>query len=76
MLKDASAVGEKILHALNQPYCLGDLTYPSTPSIGLTVFNGDDSSLDAVLQRADAAMYRAKLAGRNNLQTYAPKVLG
>lgn len=76
VLKDASAVGEKILHALNQPYCLGDLTYPSTPSIGLTVFNGDDSSLDAVLQRADAAMYRAKLAGRNNLQTYAPKVLG
>lgn len=75
VLNDACAVGEKVLHALNQPYCLGVLDYPSTPSIGLTVFNGEESDLDAVLKRADTAMYDATMAGRNTLRVFAPKVL-
>ena len=39
-------------------------------SIGLTVFPDDDTDPDTLLSHADAAMYRAKSAGRNNWQSY------
>jgi diguanylate cyclase (GGDEF)-like protein len=34
-------------------------------SIGLTSWMGSHETLDAMLSRADAALYRAKEAGRN-----------
>lgn len=63
--RDALIVVNKILEALNRPYLLNQLSYSSTPSIGLTLFSGDDDSIDTVLKRADQAMYEAKTAGRN-----------
>jgi diguanylate cyclase (GGDEF)-like protein len=68
-LAQAQRVGEKVLATLNRPYRLGQIDYPSTPSIGLTVFDGSCASLDTVLSRADRAMYAAKSAGRNTLYT-------
>ena len=67
-LKDATAIAEKLLATLNQPYQLGSLTYPSTPSIGLTLFSARDVSHEEVIRRADSAMYRAKNEGRNTLR--------
>lgn len=71
-VENAKAVGNKILDALNQPYLLGDIVYPSTPSIGLTLFSGRGDTVDDVLRQADLAMYEAKLAGRNTLKLYDP----
>jgi diguanylate cyclase (GGDEF)-like protein len=65
---NARAVGNKILQALNAPYRLGELSYTSTPSIGLTLFSGKDDGIDGILKRADVAMYAAKSAGRNTLR--------
>jgi GGDEF domain-containing protein len=45
------------------------MDYPSTPSIGLTLFGGCRESMDDILKRADVAMYEAKYAGRNTLRT-------
>ena len=67
-LKDATTIAEKLLATLNQPYQLGSLTYPSTPSIGLTLFSARDVSHEEVIRRADSAMYRAKNEGRNTLR--------
>lgn len=66
--RDALMIANKILAALNQPYLLKVVSYSSTPSIGMTLFSGDDNSLDAVLKRADQSMYEAKAAGRNTLR--------
>lgn len=66
--KDALSVAEKILVALNKPYQLGQLLYPSTPSIGVTLFGEKEDTFDNVLKRADAAMYEAKAAGRNTIR--------
>lgn len=73
-LRHAALVGDKILEALNRPYRLGDITYPSTPSIGLTPFSGAcQDTVDGILKRADIAMYQAKAAGRNALRVVSPQ---
>ncbi len=63
----ARQVGAKILAALNRPYRLDQHVYRSTPSIGATLFVGDDDSVDDIFRRADQAMYQVKTSGRNAL---------
>ena len=61
----AEAVARKVLDALAGVYLLGDLPYQCTASVGVTLFGLAPETLDAVLHRADRAMYDAKGAGRN-----------
>ena len=68
----AEVVGEKIVEALNQDYQLGAQEYHCTPSIGITLYCGQDASVDELLQQADLAMYQAKAAGRNTLRFFQP----
>ncbi len=65
-------VGEKILAELNQPYLLGEVVYHSTPSIGATLFHGDNTEIEVLLKQGDLAMYKAKAAGRNTLRFFDP----
>ena len=68
----AETVGEKILAALNQSYQLAGHENRSTPSIGVTLFAGQQETVDELLKRADIAMYQAKAAGRNTLRFFDP----
>jgi len=63
------AIGEKILAALNEPFLIAGERHRNTPSIGVTCFGSADERAEDLLRRADAAMYRAKAAGRNRLET-------
>ena len=45
-----------------------------TLSIGISLYPNDGSNVDALFQRADSAMYRAKMCGRNNYQFYSSGV--
>ena len=76
----AQAIAEKIRAKLAEPYTLEVaqggrgvcmVEHHCTASIGLTLFIHNEDTIDAVLQRADAAMYQAKEAGRNNV-SYLP----
>lgn len=67
-------VGEKILATLNQPYLLRDVSYQNSPSIGATLFRGNQTEIDDLLKRADLAMYQAKAAGRNTLRFFDPEM--
>jgi diguanylate cyclase (GGDEF)-like protein/PAS domain S-box-containing protein len=69
---DARSVGRKVLATLGETYRLGELDYRSTPSIGVTLFQGADVPVDELLKQADVAMYQAKSAGRNTLQFFDP----
>ena len=66
----AEHVGEKIRSALNQPYFLGSVQIQSTPSIGVTLFNHQKSSIEELLKQADLAMYQSKASGRNTLRFF------
>nr|HPH14770.1 EAL domain-containing protein [Burkholderiaceae bacterium] len=67
-----TAVAEKIVGALNQVYALPGQEHHSTPSMGITLFVGQQESSDELLKRADVAMYQAKAAGRNTLRFFDP----
>jgi diguanylate cyclase (GGDEF)-like protein/PAS domain S-box-containing protein len=68
------AIGETILSSLNQPYNLAGHQYHSSPSIGIALFCGHDSTLEELLKRADLAMYQSKTAGRNTLRFFDPEM--
>jgi diguanylate cyclase (GGDEF)-like protein/PAS domain S-box-containing protein len=70
--RQAEIVGNKILNVLNQPYRLANYDYRSTPSIGATLFNGQNRNIDELIKQADIAMYQAKEAGRNTLSFFDP----
>ena len=69
---DAEVVANKILAVLGQPYALRWHHHESTPSIGIVVFRGDPESSEALLKKADLAMYQAKAAGRNRARFFDP----
>jgi diguanylate cyclase (GGDEF)-like protein/PAS domain S-box-containing protein len=68
----AKVIGRKILDALNEPYQLIGHEYRNTPSIGVTLLNGQHHSADDLLKQADIAMYQAKKSGRNTLRFFDP----
>lgn len=41
---------------------------PLTVSLGLTAALADDTNIEAIIKRADAALYRAKAGGRNKVE--------
>ncbi len=65
-------VGAKILAALNMPYQLENITYRSSPSIGVTMLCGHRTELDVLFKQAELAMYKSKDAGRNALRFFDP----
>lgn len=72
--EQAVAIAEKVRTRLADPYVLQSapsapsIRHECTASIGVAVFRGRDESQNAVIDRADAAMYRAKEEGRNRIQ--------
>jgi diguanylate cyclase (GGDEF)-like protein/PAS domain S-box-containing protein len=70
----AESIGMKIINTLNFPYNLETISYRSTPSIGVTLFNGKNDSIDELFKKADIAMYQAKKAGRNTVCFFDPEM--
>ena len=68
--RKAGVVAEKIRDALSQPYRLKEHEHDSSPSIGISLYHGNDETMDVLLKHADVAMYRSKEAGRNTVRFY------
>ena len=61
----ARTVAEAIVESMKAPFRVAGTELMVTTSIGLALFDGSEASFDAVLARADRALYRAKAGGRN-----------
>ena len=68
--QNAGYVAQKILRALAAPYDLDGNEVFVTVSIGITLYPTDSDDIETLIRDADAAMYGAKAAGRNNYQYY------
>lgn len=81
-MAQACAVAEKIRSSLAEPYLLHDPKHPDSTGastaithrcsacVGLVVFKDHEASQDDLLKWADAAMYKAKRAGRNAVRVH------
>ena len=65
-------IGEKILATLNQPFWLGSHQYNITASIGISLTNHADDSIDQIMLNADLALHQAKATGKNGLRFFDP----
>jgi diguanylate cyclase (GGDEF)-like protein/PAS domain S-box-containing protein len=68
--EDAAPVAEKVIEQSSRPYPVMSRDLFISTSIGIALYPADGTSVDTLLMRADAAMYRAKASGRNNFQFY------
>ena len=68
----AELIAQKLLAALAQPYQLQEQVHSGTASLGIVVFADGKGEAEMLLKNADAAMYQAKNAGRNQARFYDP----
>ncbi|WOH70020.1 EAL domain-containing protein [Bradyrhizobium sp. BWA-3-5] len=61
----ASLVASHITEALTSPLWIDNRQVPISASMGISIYPDNATDIDALLQQADAAMYKAKQAGRS-----------
>jgi predicted signal transduction protein with EAL and GGDEF domain len=64
----------RILTRLAEPFLVRGTNHFLSASIGIVVFPDDGDSVETLLQNADAAMYRAKDAGRSRFEFFSKKL--
>jgi diguanylate cyclase (GGDEF)-like protein/PAS domain S-box-containing protein len=67
----ASLLAQRLIDAAAEPIVIRDEIIRLGASVGIAVFPQDAFGADELLRCADAAMYRAKNAGRNRHELYA-----
>jgi diguanylate cyclase (GGDEF)-like protein/PAS domain S-box-containing protein len=71
---ECAAVCDKIIDALSVPVEFEGRSLHISPSIGICLYPDDGTDVESLMRKADAAMYQAKAAGRNNYQFYAERM--
>ena len=69
---DAALVADKLIETMRSAFTVGQLPLTMSLSIGISLFPGDDTTVQGLLRCADTAMYHAKDSGRGNRQFYQP----
>jgi len=68
----ASTIARHLLSLVLKPVTVGGQQCRVTASIGVAIFPDDAEDANALLKRADMALYRAKEEGKNTFQFYSP----
>jgi len=71
---DAALVAQKIIDRLGKGFAIRGQEMFVTASIGIATFPVDGDNAETLLGAADAAMYRAKQAGRNAFQFFTAEI--
>jgi len=69
---EAEIVARKVISAMEAEFLVGGRQYQVTTSIGIAILHDDDADAQALLRRADQALYRAKSGGRNAFHASVP----
>jgi diguanylate cyclase (GGDEF)-like protein len=70
----AATLATKLLAAVAEPLAIGTRTVDLTASIGIGVFPEDGTDTASLVRHADAAMYAAKSAGRQQYRYYQARL--
>ena len=66
-------IADKVLRTMSEPFTILGRPVVASFSIGASIFPDDGGDFEALVKHADAAMYRAKTAGRNRYQLYSAR---
>jgi diguanylate cyclase (GGDEF)-like protein/PAS domain S-box-containing protein len=70
--EDAAMVANKLIALMAEPWVLGDkMEVTLGASVGISIYPDHGTTTAALLQGADAALYKAKAAGRNTFTFYS-----
>jgi diguanylate cyclase (GGDEF)-like protein len=72
--REAASVAQKVVAALARPFTIGAREVNTGASIGIACTPQDGAEVADLLRLADAAMYRAKEAGRHAYRFAAPSI--
>lgn len=67
---EAEAIAGRLLEAVRQPFRIADQNFVASASIGISIYPDHGSTATLLMQNADAALYAAKRAGRDQAHTY------
>ncbi len=68
---EASRIARRLIEAIDDPFEINNQTFRIGCSLGISLYPDDGTTVEQLLQRADAAMYRAKQEGRNTYRLYS-----
>jgi diguanylate cyclase (GGDEF)-like protein len=68
---EASTVASRITEALAMPLRIDTRQVPMSASIGISLYPDNATDIDTLIQQADAAMYKAKRAGRSTYRFFS-----
>jgi len=70
----SEALARKIGEVIARPYTIGNNQVSTTVSIGVVPYRGDIAGTDAMMMKADLALYRAKSEGRNQFRLHVAEL--
>jgi len=68
--EEALQIAERLLHSFGEPVKINGISLKVTLSIGISFYPSDAQEIDALIKKADIAMYWVKNKGRNGFITY------
>src|SRR5581483_9409974 len=72
--RDAQAVAERLVQALEEPFTIEGREMSVHTSVGIAYGGTGAATADELLRNADVAMYDAKQAGKRRYAVYAPEM--
>lgn len=73
-LKEVYRFASRLLETFKRPWNLNEREFYVTSSIGISIYPDDGTDLQELMKNADAAMYHAKEAGKNNFKVYTQEL--
>lgn len=71
---DATRAAERLVEDFRRSLRAGGHELRMTPSIGISLFGGDDADVDEIMKQADSAMNQAKHANFSCVQIFRPQM--
>jgi len=69
-VSDAAVAAERLMDAMTAEFVIQGRSFSIGCSVGISIFPEHGTEVDGLIKNADAAMYCAKAAGRNNFRFY------
>jgi diguanylate cyclase (GGDEF)-like protein len=73
-LDDPTNLARRIAAAIAEPFVIDSVTAEFGVGVGIAIAPNDGTDHDALVRRADRALYRAKSAGRSSVRFFEPEM--